>query len=786
MVVDATRSTCEEYVAANGELIEASLSMAVSQALAEQAADPIARIAEILCGTRVTSTEYASASKSKSESDPTLAVVNDVMSHAIDEQAADPVAREILQERRASGGAAMTREESSVTASPPDMPGWMGDIVATVKRSGGIRAGHARADDAPFGYRVSGAGTQEVNGLYTHSGEYQGMPLFTNGQWWLLRYTMPSGSTWWYIADKDGLDSDDGDMYRVRSASDCPPLDGWAKAKDGRLPAPRLLQVEDDTTGYGSDWTLAEWLRSLSLETVVASTLLAPLEAALGGPPSSHAELAFTRGLGGVEAGSAGAMGRLLAATPLLERLAECLQRGLRELVAAPAATAVELHSKFVAESQGFTLSYGGLDTFFGGLDSLIGQPSASMDEAILAEHTRASDSRVEFTAANYPTTTTSEVEYWFVNDPTAARLKAVGWAAWPSEATRSPLPLSRFERERRKVNARLSASREPPVLMIELMSGRLYTGPMVTASRPPLAPCLPGRSPRPCLHARASSPPRASKPPRASRGRSVLLRHPYPRPTVCSPDESCAAAPCRRWQFVKYNGVLRGLGNAVPFLEREMVRLCTDNRYVTTLHAINSLVVKVGKVTRADKVYRGISGALLPDEFWAANEHGVRGGVEAAFMSTTTNRAVALEYGAGNGVGLIFEIQQGMLSRGADLQWLSQYPAEAEILFAPLAGLEVQSTRIEGCTLIVEVRPSVNLQALTIEQVGSLHLRTAPVHIAGLRCSPLNRREPVGVTAPWLPPQPGPAAAHSPIARACACRSSPRCNARSSSSSTS
>ena len=39
---------------------------------------------------------------------------------------------------------------------------------------------------------------------------------------------------------------------------------------------------------------------------------------------------------------------------------------------------------------------------------------------------------------------------------------------------------------------------------------------------------------------------------------------------------------------------------------------------------------------------------------------------------------------------------------------------------FAPLAGLEVQSTRAEGDTLVVNARISINLQALTIEQVVS------------------------------------------------------------------
>ena len=95
----------------------------------------------------------------------------------------------------------------------------------------------------------------------------------------------------------------------------------------------------------------------------------------------------------------------------------------------------------------------------------------------------------------------------------------------------------------------------------------------------------------------------------------------------------------------------------------------------------INSAVIKLGKLTEANKVYRGISGMALPKEFWEANEFGVRGGVETAFMSTTTDRSVAMGYasGAASGMGIVIEVQQGMVNRGADLTTLSQYPHESE-----------------------------------------------------------------------------------------------------------
>ena len=67
----------------------------------------------------------------------------------------------------------------------------------------------------------------------------------------------------------------------------------------------------------------------------------------------------------------------------------------------------------------------------------------------------------------------------------------------------------------------------------------------------------------------------------------------------------------------------------------------------------------QIGKLTVATKVFRGIAGLALPDEFWRPNDYGVKGGVEGAFMSTTTDRRVAMQYAASGGTGFIFEVQQ-------------------------------------------------------------------------------------------------------------------------------
>ena len=143
---------------------------------------------------------------------------------------------------------------------------------------------------------------------------------------------------------------------------------------------------------------------------------------------------------------------------------------------------------------------------------------------------------------------------------------------------------------------------------------------------------------------------------------------------------------------------------------------------FVTSLHAINSGIIKLSKLTPACTVYRGVAGGVLPEQFWTPNDHGVMGGIELGFMSTTTSREVALMYmqQSGKAAKMVFEIRMGMIDRGADVSLLSQFPGEKEILFAPLTGLEVVSVpRVEeGDIIVVELRLSCNLHDLTIEEV--------------------------------------------------------------------
>jgi hypothetical protein len=112
---------------------------------------------------------------------------------------------------------------------------------------------------------------------------------------------------------------------------------------------------------------------------------------------------------------------------------------------------------------------------------------------------------------------------------------------------------------------------------------------------------------------------------------------------------------------FEKYNAVLRWhTGNT--FLRSQCGKLGVDGRfYVTTIHAINSLIIKGSKLMVVAKVFRGIKGGLLPASFWVPDQYGVMGGVEFGFLSMTLDRSQAEHYASEGQASTIFEMQMGM-----------------------------------------------------------------------------------------------------------------------------
>ena len=69
-------------------------------------------------------------------------------------------------------------------------------------------------------------------------------------------------------------------------------------------------------------------------------------------------------------------------------------------------------------------------------------------------------------------------------------------------------------------------------------------------------------------------------------------------------------------------------------------------NRYVNTIYLCASGMLKfsgASRIPRGRKVYRGIAGVRLPDLFVLVGVDGSRGGVEFAFMSTSTKKVCAV-----------------------------------------------------------------------------------------------------------------------------------------------
>jgi hypothetical protein len=168
------------------------------------------------------------------------------------------------------------------------------------------------------------------------------------------------------------------------------------------------------------------------------------------------------------------------------------------------------------------------------------------------------------------------------------------------------------------------------------------------------------------------------------------------------------------------------------PMFKRynDTARWRTKGVYSTTIALTSSAQIKLSKITKACKVFRGICGGQLPDSFYTPNVFNVKGGIERAFMSTTTVLAVAADFAASQGegkIGVVYEMDMGMIDRGADLSMMSQYPHEKEILFAPLTGLEVQGTVRKGSVLHITTRLNTNLKAQTIEEMQS---KMKSVHI--------------------------------------------------------
>lgn len=101
------------------------------------------------------------------------------------------------------------------------------------------------------------------------------------------------------------------------------------------------------------------------------------------------------------------------------------------------------------------------------------------------------------------------------------------------------------------------------------------------------------------------------------------------------------------------YNAKLRGF-------PRELCNTLQPRDYTTTIHAINSAILKISMaspVPRDGLTYRGMKGVKLPQRFWGRDATGCKGGTERGFCSTTTDMQVALHYASGGVMPVLFQV---------------------------------------------------------------------------------------------------------------------------------
>ena len=187
-------------------------------------------------------------------------------------------------------------------------------------------------------------------------------------------------------------------------------------------PAAEPAEAPKPEAAAGEGWTATAWLTTQGLADIVASVLMQPLEDLKGEPAFDGAspypgtvELSYFRALGRDQERGKEALGALLRGGDITQLLVDTLWPKLLSLANLGAATAGELHQKFVDEAQGFDLEYAGLKSFFGGLEAVVGAPSPKVLEGMKADHCTSADSIFPFDTPNYKMTTTSRIEWWFV-----------------------------------------------------------------------------------------------------------------------------------------------------------------------------------------------------------------------------------------------------------------------------------------------------------------------------------------------------------------------------------
>ena len=212
-------------------------------------------------------------------------------------------------------------------------------------------------------------------------------------------------------------------------------------------------------------WTAANWATSVGTGAIVAEALLMNI----GDRSDPRVELLFMRTLA---TSSRDTIAELLRAGNVVELLAAALWPAMQGLLAQQAASASELHDKFVLDGNTSTLQFGGLDRFYGGLELLVGSPNPQVYKSMSRDHCEMPDSNAPFDMPNGKAWTTASIEWRFVDAPeSGADGHGAPFEPYPKpDDSRKPLAFLHFEPALQERNAALARAGEPPVSREEVV----------------------------------------------------------------------------------------------------------------------------------------------------------------------------------------------------------------------------------------------------------------------------------------------------------------------------
>jgi len=145
---------------------------------------------------------------------------------------------------------------------------------------------------------------------------------------------------------------------------------------------------------------------------------------------------------------------------------------------------------------------------------------------------------------------------------------------------------------------------------------------------------------------------------------------------------EVIALIPYTGPMFQVYNSILRRFPQNVydVYANSDI----DPNLFSTTIFVLVSAVQKLSRsnlIPPGTQLYRGMGGLTdLPDCFLQSDENGCSGYVEWGFMSTTTDRGIAVQYSGvkqGRPKATVMVIHPSSVDRGACIIEFSQYPGE-------------------------------------------------------------------------------------------------------------